>query len=284
MDNFNGAAHKIEDIDLPRLGYEIGVGEDEIHALIDVEAAGNGFDRLGRPKMLFEPHVFYRNLPPGKKRDLAVSMGLAYRTWRPNNYPADSYPRFLKAKEIDETAAFKASSWGMGQILGENAVSIGYDSPQDMVEKFKESEADQLEGIIRFIRANHLDDELRSHNWAGLARGYNGPNYAVNGYDTKLEKAFNKWSKIPDTPWVPSANDNRPERSVIGRGSRGIDVQSWQSILLNWGSDLGPWGADGVFGNSTEKATKEWQKAHGLKPDGVVGPLTWGKAMMKLAS
>ncbi len=284
MTNFNGAAHKIDDIDLPRLGHMIGVGEDEIHAVIDVEAAGNGFDRHGRPKMLFEPHVFYRNLPAGKKRDLAVSMGLAYRTWRPNNYPNDSYPRLLQAMEIDETAALKAASWGMGQILGENAVSIGYDSPQDMVEKFKESEGNQLEGIIRFIKANNLDDELRAHNWAGFARGYNGPNYAVNGYDKKLSAAYEKWARIPDTPWTAPDNDNRPNRSVIGRGSRGDDVKAWQSILLTWGSDLGPWGADGVFGNSTEKATIEWQRAHSLKADGVVGPKTWGRAMAKLAA
>ncbi|WP_280141978.1 N-acetylmuramidase domain-containing protein [Methylobacterium sp. yr668] len=55
------------DLDLPRVGYTTGVGEDEIHAVIDVEAAGNGFDKLKRPKMLFEPHRFYANLS-GEKR------------------------------------------------------------------------------------------------------------------------------------------------------------------------------------------------------------------------
>ncbi len=64
-------------IDLPRVGHQIGVGEDEIHAFMDVEASGSGFDDRGRPKMLFEPRVFYRNLR-GPKRDQAVKEGLAY--------------------------------------------------------------------------------------------------------------------------------------------------------------------------------------------------------------
>ena len=52
--DFKGAAKRIEDTDLPRIGATIGVGEDELHAFMDVEAAGSGFDSAGRPKMLFE--------------------------------------------------------------------------------------------------------------------------------------------------------------------------------------------------------------------------------------
>ena len=67
--DFRGAAKRLDDIDLPRLGERIGVGEDEIHAFMDVEAAGSGFDKHGRPKMLFEPHVFYRNLPKATRSE-----------------------------------------------------------------------------------------------------------------------------------------------------------------------------------------------------------------------
>jgi hypothetical protein len=54
-----GAAKRIEDVDIPRIGALIGVGEDEVHAFVDVEASGRDFDNQGRPKMLFEPHVFF---------------------------------------------------------------------------------------------------------------------------------------------------------------------------------------------------------------------------------
>ncbi|WP_245477717.1 MULTISPECIES: hypothetical protein [unclassified Mesorhizobium] len=49
MDSFKGAAKRITDLDIPRIGATIGVGEDEIHVFMDVEAAGSGFDRSGRP-------------------------------------------------------------------------------------------------------------------------------------------------------------------------------------------------------------------------------------------
>lgn len=200
---FVGRATKLADLDLPTAGHFIGVGEDELHAVLDVETAGGGFDRQSRPKILFEPHVHYRNLA-GAVRTHAVGLGIAYPAWKPGAYPFDSYPRLRQALAIDETAALKACSWGLGQILGENFVAVGYDSQQQMVVAFMEgSECEQLQAMFRFIKANHLNDELRAHNWAGFARGYNGPSYAKNGYHTKLAAAFAKWSKIRDTTWSP---------------------------------------------------------------------------------
>ncbi len=201
--SFKGAAKRLDDIDLPRLGATIGVGEDEIHAFMDVEAAGSGFDSQGRPKMLFEPHVFYRNLQ-GEKRERAVKAGLAYPSWK-RNYPADSYPRLLAAIEIDETAALKASSWGLGQILGENHKLVGYGTPQAMVRAFVDDEEAHLEAIIAFLKGKGLDKHLRAHNWAKVAEGYNGAQYAKNGYHTKMRAAFAKWQGIRDTPWPPAA-------------------------------------------------------------------------------
>ncbi|QIJ77127.1 DUF3380 domain-containing protein [Methylobacterium sp. NI91] len=204
---FVRAAARLSDYDLPRIGQTIGVGEDEIHAVMEVEAAGGGFDRLKRPKMLFEPHVFWRNLS-GAERTRAASLGLAYVAWKPGAYPPDSYPRLMQAMVIDETAALKAASWGLGQILGENHRAAGYASPQAMVLAFcNGGEAEHLAAMVRFIVTNGLDDELRRHDWAGFARGYNGAGYAKHGYHTKLAAAFAKWSKIKDTPWSPGVGE-----------------------------------------------------------------------------
>jgi peptidoglycan hydrolase-like protein with peptidoglycan-binding domain len=35
--------------------------------------------------------------------------------------------------------------------------------------------------------------------------------------------------------------------------------------------------ADGYFGSQTEAALREFQRTHGLVPDGIVGPKTWEK-------
>lgn len=198
--NFKGKAKRIEDMDIPRIASEIGCGEDEVHAFMDVESAGSGFDSEGRPKMLFEPHVFYRNLK-APKRNTAVARGLAYATWKSGNYPKDSYPRLIEAMQIDKEAALKSASWGLGQILGENHLAAGYPTAEAMVLAFMEDEEAHLQAMINFLKSKSLDDDLREHRWAALARGYNGAGYAKNKYHIKLEAAYKKWTKIRDTPW-----------------------------------------------------------------------------------
>lgn len=53
----------------------------------------------------------------------------------------------------------------------------------------------------------------------------------------------------------------------IKKGSKGKAVKIWQVIC---GATI-----DGDFGNATLAATKEFQKAHNLTVDGIVGPKTW---------
>ena len=45
MNFTNGRAKRLDDIDLPKIGAMIGVGEDELHAVIDVESRGTSFGR-----------------------------------------------------------------------------------------------------------------------------------------------------------------------------------------------------------------------------------------------
>ena len=198
---FKGKAKKLDDIDIPTLGATIGVGEDKLHAIIEVETSGGGFDKQGRPRMLFEPHVFYRMLE-GKKREHAVAQGLAYPKWGTKPYPHDSYPRLEKAMAIDQSAALQSCSWGLGQIMGSHFKMLGYASPQAMVKHFMEDEEYHLAAMVKFIEVNNIDDDLRRHDWAAVAIVYNGSGYAKNKYDTKLRDAYARWAKIPDTPIV----------------------------------------------------------------------------------
>lgn len=55
-------------------------------------------------------------------------------------------------------------------------------------------------------------------------------------------------------------------------GSRGPEVQNWQRFL-NDAMDAGL-SVDGAFGPRTSHATRTWQLAHALTPDGIVGPKT----------
>ena len=56
---------------------------------------------------------------------------------------------------------------------------------------------------------------------------------------------------------------------LLKNGSKGDDVKKLQEKLKLT--------ADGAFGLRTEDAVKAWQKANGLKDDGVVGDATWSK-------
>jgi hypothetical protein len=190
---------RIEALDFGRIGRMIKVGEDEIRAVVEVETGnGSGFDSKGRLKMLFEPHVFYRELGE-VKRATAVNKGLAYRKWGEKPYPSDSYPKMQEAMKLDRAAALRSASWGLGQIMGGNHKAAGFQTIDEMLVAFMRDEDQQLQAMVNFIITNSLDDDLREHNWATFARGYNGPGYKKHGYDTRLAVAFSKWQKRADS-------------------------------------------------------------------------------------
>lgn len=88
-----------------------------------------------------------------------------------------------------------------------------------------------------------------------------GVEYGENAHSTPSEPADDK----TDTQTLPT----------LRRGDKGDAVRYLQTLLLERGYDLGKWGADGDFGNATEKAVKQFQRDWGLVQDGVVGKKTW---------
>ncbi len=58
------------------------------------------------------------------------------------------------------------------------------------------------------------------------------------------------------------------ERTTIRLGSTGSTVAAWQKVVAV--------PITGTFDTATRTATIAYQKARGLKPDGVVGQATWG--------
>lgn len=163
-----------------------------------VEAAGrDGFLSDGRPQILFEGHIMYKEFH--KKfpdRDLAYlckkfSM-VFYPKWDKSKYfgGLGEYKRLELAKEIDEECALKATSWGMFQIMGFNHNLCGCKDVFDFVHKMSESHEKQLELMYYFMNNSGCLKELKEKDWAGFAKKYNGPGYAQNAYDQKLRNAY----------------------------------------------------------------------------------------------
>lgn len=200
--NFRGSARRLGDQDIAQVAHNLGCGEDAIHAVLDVEARGSGFDDHGRPAMLFEPHKFYAALKGAEQR-AAVKAGVAYPRWGMKPYPEDSYPRLQTAMAINRAAALASASWGLSQILASNFHEAGCASVEDMVARCCESEGEQLKQMAALIKAWKLDEALRVRNWKAFARRWNGPGYRRNNYDVRLAARWRWWQTKPDTPWSP---------------------------------------------------------------------------------
>jgi hypothetical protein len=99
------------------------------------------------------------------------------------------YERLAKAIEKDRPSALQSTSWGIGQIMGENFVLAGFNSVDEMVTAMSESEDQQLGAMGEFLLNSRLNVPLQTHDWTSFARGYNGPHYAINRYDLNVRAA-----------------------------------------------------------------------------------------------
>lgn len=66
---------------------------------------------------------------------------------------------------------------------------------------------------------------------------------------------------------------------VLAKGYVGYSAKALQMLLIGNGYSCGNAGADGHFGNDTDKAVRAYQKDKGLVVDGIVGCATWGSLL-----
>ncbi len=85
--------------------------------------------------------------------------------------------------------------------------------------------------------------------------------------------------KAEDT--TPEADYKLGERT-LRNGMSGADVKEMQTYLIQLGYDLGKWGADGDFGDSTEMGVEQFQRDQKLSADGIYGPNTHAALMEAL--
>lgn len=125
--------------------------------------------------------------------------------------------------------------------------------------------------------------------YAGRAAAYGTPQQLVQGGLTRQFYAamgiyhgqgFGAWSTYRSGAYLAYLHGNAPAtgggaggQPTLSQGASGPAVTTLQNDLDQLGANLSQ---DGSFGPLTRQAVVSFQASHGLTPDGVVGPLTWG--------
>ncbi len=171
-----------------------------MQAVAEVESRGHSFLDDGRAVILFERHIFYKQL---KQYRLDVTQLVQDYPQLVNVSPGGyqgrqaEYERLKIAQQIHEAAAYKATSWGAFQVMGLHWQALGYTSIHDFVERMQRSEQDQLEAFIRYLKQwPALIHALQTQQWAQFAQGYNGTDYRRHAYDIRLARAWTKYARM----------------------------------------------------------------------------------------
>lgn len=199
----------LSEIDLVDFASQFNVELAAVKAVNQVESSGKGFLVIGKPRILFEGHVFWREL---KKRNInpndflsPENQDILYEKWTKKYYVggAGEYTRLEKAAAISDSSdvkdsAYCSASWGAFQIMGYHYKNLGYNTISHFVELMNDHEREHLIAFGKFISVasvsgKKLIDWLKEKNWENFALGYNGSGFKKNKYDEKLNAAYIKY-------------------------------------------------------------------------------------------
>jgi hypothetical protein len=192
-----------------RLGVELAA----IYAVNEVESLGEGFLANGKPKVLYERHIMYNRLAVPHDQDDNVAelkrhadeLAAAHPHLvnpRPGGYigGAGEHQRLAQARMLDANCADESTSWGCFQVMGYHWQRLGYPNLADFVARMHRNENEHFEAFVRFIETDPvLHKALKGKKWAQFAKLYNGPAYARNLYDVKLERAYERHAECSCT-------------------------------------------------------------------------------------
>lgn len=190
--------------DLIDFSLKYGLELAAVKAVNEIESSGKGFLLDGRPKILFEGHVFWKQLKNRGVNPVVFvndyTKNVLFENANRQYYVGGSqeYSRLEKAAGMSDLpafhdAAYAAASWGAFQIMGYHFEALGYPSVDAFVSTMYEHEREHLAAFGLFLQVNNLLTHLKNKNWDQFAKGYNGPSYAQHGYHTKLKKAYEKY-------------------------------------------------------------------------------------------
>lgn len=184
----------LTDNDFKAAAAVLGVEVAAIKAVASVETKGSAWESPGVPRILYERHIMARLLKAKGIPTAGLPSDLVNTT--PGGYGkySEQHGKLDRAVKIDRDCALQSCSWGMFQLMGFNYKLCGYKDIQAFVNDMYASEAKQLQAFVGFIKSNpKLNQALRDKNWPVVAAQYNGADYKINAYDTKLAEAYKQF-------------------------------------------------------------------------------------------
>lgn len=139
---------------------------------------------------------------------------------------------------------------------------------------WQESIADHSSLFNRLSRYANLrgeTDYVKACTYVRLDGYATSPTYTTTLISTIQKYHLDEW----DREVIGNVPTSVPDmyHPTLRKGDRGDEVKQWQAFLN--ANDYRCGTVDGIFGNNTEKAVKQYQAAHGLVADGIIGPKTW---------
>lgn len=192
---------RLTERDFVEAAERIGVEVAALKAVVEVECSSRGgFLADGRPRILFEGHIFWQRLSRRGIDPEALAPShptILYPRWERTHYKrgAGEWERFEEAAAIAPTEAIESASWGLFQIMGFHWRTCGCASAEEFRERMSQSEREQMLLAMNFLEKTGIARPLKTKDWCTFALRYNGKGYRANRYDTRLEAAYRKFKE-----------------------------------------------------------------------------------------
>lgn len=204
-----------------------------------------------------------------------------------------------------EVYAMSKEGYKLGESVLNNLTSIGFKNRgvKDGSNLYVIRRSKPVAMLIEVLFVDSIDDFERYKSLGsdaiaeaivkGLLKdtsGSNSGNSSGNQNNNKtapsikeLQQEFNKQFNtglVEDGIYGPKTQ-GAANRILVSFGARGNITRWIQRKLIYLGYNVGPYGADGVYGTSTREAVRKLQRANGLVADGIVGQNTWKVLLTK---
>lgn len=182
-------------------------------AVICVESGGVAF-KNDKMVIRFEPHWFWKlwgeKNTGSRPNKTLFDEHFSFESWHGETHyyrasafgewksfhgsQAREWEAFEMARGLDEVAALKSISMGLGQVMGFNHARIGYDSMTAMFVNFSRDARFHVLGIFDFMDSAMVK-ALAGGDYVAFARGYNGSGQAKS-YGELIKGFVGEWEKI----------------------------------------------------------------------------------------